>query len=637
MIKQFMKNSALICAALSTVVYADPAAVWVDSYTPQHTIDTRTVGPLNNAMTHYEKEVPVIVLEKLLDSNETLKSRAYKLQRANTLGTPLNTGVKRTVSATDTSEKLASYLDWETLADGSHIAALSVISPQALGNRFVLNVEQLHPKAELRFTDETNGEVFTVSGEEVINTIFKNKQTNENQEANKNFYVGPYINGDKATLEIYLPKDIAPANTKISIPTLSHMFTLPLDFNEEEDMRCMVNVACDNTWKSVSDGVAKMLFTNRSGDSYVCTGTLINDKKSTLTPNFLTANHCINSQQLASSLQTFWFYKTASCSSNVINDFVKLTKGADLLFNQSSTDTTLLRLREQAPAGAMFQGWTSATAKNMSIGVVHHPNGIPQKLSIGYSSDSYADCKESGDNTLSCQITNIANAGYLPVRYYRGVTAGGSSGSGLFITGSNNLGTPGEKYLVGQLYGGSSSCRSPSSYDYYGRFDLAYTAGLEPWLTAENPTSEKSAVFRFYNTKSATHFFTADKKERDSVISKYASFIYEGEAFYAYPKTSSTLSPVYRFYHKVIGSHFYTISKSEKESIEIKYPNYIYEGIAWYATPTAVADSQPLYRFYNTKTGTHFYTVNATEKDNIINKYQSYIYEGIAYYVWVKK
>jgi hypothetical protein len=319
------------------------------------------------------------------------------------------------------------------------------------------------------------------------------------------------------------------------------------------------------------------------------------------------------------------------------NSSIKLTRGADLLFNQSSTDTALLRLREQAPAGATFLGWTSAAAKNMFVGVVHHPNGVPQKLSTGYAANSYADCKDIGDDSFSCQSSSLANAAYLPVSYNRGATAGGSSGSGLFITGNNTIGTPGEKYLVGQLYGGSSSCKSPALYDFYGRFDLAYAAGLEPWLTVEKPTTGKSAVFRFYNTKSATHFFTGSKNERDSVISKYASFIYEGEAFYAYPKTGNSLSPVYRFFHKKLGSHFYTISRAEKENIERKYPNYIYEGISWYAAPTAVADSKPLYRFYNTKTGTHFYTVSAAEKDNIINKYRSYIYEGIAYYVWTKK
>lgn len=637
MIKQFIKNSALICAVMSAGAYAEPASVWVESYTPPHTMDTRSAPLLNNDVLHHKKETPVIVLENLTNSNETLKSRSYKLQRENTLGTPLHAGVKRAVSATDTSEKLASYLDWETLVDGSHIAALSIISPQALGNRFILEIEQLHPRAELRFSDETSGEVFTVSGEDVINTIFKDKQTAEIQDLNKNIYIGPYINGDKATLEIYLPKDISPTNTKISIPVFSHMFTSPEKIDDDNDMQCMVNVACNNSWNSVSNGVAKMLFTDAHGDSYVCTGTLINDKNSSLTPNFLTADHCIDSQQLASTLQTFWFYKTTSCASSTANSSIKLTRGADLLFNQSSTDTTLLRLREQAPAGAMFLGWTSAAAKNMFVGVVHHPNGIPQKLSTGYTANSYVDCKESADNSFSCQTSILANAGYLPVSYNRGATAGGSSGSGLFITGNNTIGTLGEKYLVGQLYGGSSSCKSPSSYDYYGRFDLAYAAGLESWLTVEKPTTGKSAIFRFYNTKSATHFFTGSQNERDSVISKYASFIYEGEAFYAYPKTGNTLSPVYRFFHKKLGSHFYTISRAEKENIEIKYPNYIYEGISWYAAPTVVADSKPLYRFYNTKTGTHFYTVSTAEKDNIINKYRSYIYEGIAYYVWTKK
>lgn len=639
MIKNFLKSTVLVGVVFCTLAYAEPTAVWVDSYIPANNPLEKQALLLKNGTFNYKKERPIIRLAPLIESQEALQTRAHKTQSSNTLGTPLNAGVNRFIESIATIEKFNSYLDWETLADGSHLAALSIISPQATGSRFIFNIEQLHPKAELRFSSESNDEVFIVSGEEIINTTFKNNQENTNINIKHNLYIAPYLSGEQANVEIFLPKEISLTDIKIAIPNLSHIFLAPDELElfqqRNSDQSCMVNAECDASWDDVSNSVAKMLYTDAAGDSFICTGTLINDTQNSKTPYFLTANHCINSQQEASTLQTFWFYKTMSCQSNIVGNYTRLSKGADLLFNQAETDTALLRLREMAPAGAIFQGWTTATAKNSYIGVIHHPNGKPQKLSTGFTELEYADCKNSGIDSFVCQSASSSDAGYLPVKYNNSATAPGSSGSGLFIT----KGILGSQYLVGQLYGGGSSCEIPGKYDFYGRFDLAYTAGLSTWLAAKKTdeiSNDKRAIYRFYNTKSGTHFFTGSIVERNNVINKYPSFTYEGSAFYAYPKIANTLSPVYRFYHKVLGSHFYTISKNEKEKIEQKYPNYIYEGVAWYAAENTTLGSKPLYRFYNTKTGTHFYTVNTTEKNNIINKYASYIYEGIAYYVWVK-
>jgi hypothetical protein len=46
----------------------------------------------------------------------------------------------------------------------------------------------------------------------------------------------------------------------------------------------------------------------------------------------------------------------------------------------------------------------------------------------------------------------------------QGVTEGGSSGSALFTSSG--------RQLIGQLYGGYSSCANPTGADIYGRFDL---------------------------------------------------------------------------------------------------------------------------------------------------------------------
>ncbi|HZK24605.1 MAG TPA: hypothetical protein VFC74_04380, partial [Oscillospiraceae bacterium] len=466
MIKLFIKFSALTCALLSAVAYADSTEVWVDSYTPFEAIEAQPAAPPTNPITHYAKEVPVITLEPFIESKKISDSRAFKANNPRTLSAPLNIGVKRVVSETDTVEKVDSYLAWETLEDNSHIAALSIISPHALGNRLVLNIEKLDPRAELRFSNANNDEVFTVSGEDIINTIFKDKQTNEDQETNKNLYIGPYLSGEQATLEIFLPKKVAIDSVELSLPYLSHIFLSPTDLEllnqGSNDLSCMVNVACDSSWNN-ANGIARMLYTNTLGSTYVCTGTLLADRLNTREPYFLTSSGCISSQELASNLQTFWLYKTDSCYANTLNNsYKRLTGGADLLFKHDSTKTALLRLHDQAPAGVTFQGWSSEDAKNRYVSVVQYPAVAPQKVAKGYSGVSLADCQYAASGTLSCRDSHSHDAGFLKVEYNSGVTADGSNGSGMFITEKNNQGKK-KHYLVGQLFTGSSSCTAPSA------------------------------------------------------------------------------------------------------------------------------------------------------------------------------
>ena len=438
MIRSFIKISALVCAAISTVAYADSAEVWVDSYTPPQTIEVKPDVPSINPITHYAKDIPVIILEPLNESKKTLQSRAYKTNNAKTLSTPLNIGVKRAIPDTDTVEKLDSYLKWETLEDGSHIAGLSVISSQALGNRLILDIDKLDPRAELRFTGANSEEVFTVSAEEVINTIFKDKQTNDDQDTNNNLYIGPYLSGEQTTLEIFLPKRVTVDSVELSLPALSHIFLSPTEpelLNQSSrDLSCMVNVACDSSW-NYANGIARMLYTHKTGSSYVCTGTLLADRLNTGEPYFLTSSGCINSQELASNLQTFWLYKTDSCYSNTLGStYTKLTGGADLLLKHDSTKTALLRLHDKAPVGVTYQGWSSENPTNRYVATVHYPNTAPQKVAKGYSGISLADCTYAADGTLSCRGSRSNEAGFLSVKYNRGATANGSNGSGVFIT-----------------------------------------------------------------------------------------------------------------------------------------------------------------------------------------------------------
>lgn len=147
------------------------------------------------------------------------------------------------------------------------------------------------------------------------------------------------------------------------------------------------------------------------------------------------------------------------------------------------------------------------------------------------------------------------------------------------------------------------------------------------------PIQREFNVFRFYNTQTDTHFYTANEGERDYVMATFGQYAYEGNVFDAALMDASGLD-VFRFYNNETGTHFYTASEAERDYLMSTFDEYSYEGAVY----GAYADSEggqhtPLYRLYNQETQTHFYTVNEAERDFVINTYSQYQYEGIAYYV----
>ena len=97
-----------------------------------------------------------------------------------------------------------------------------------------------------------------------------------------------------------------------------------------------------------------------------------------------------------------------------------------------------------------------------------------------------------------------------------------------------------------------------------------------------------------------------------------------------------TLSPVYRFYNKKNGSHFYTASEAEKTSVLKNLSAiYSYDGVAYNVSSTVGTSSTPVFRFYNKTNGAHFYTASEAEKNNVIAKLPAiYKLDGVAFYVW---
>lgn len=165
---------------------------------------------------------------------------------------------------------------------------------------------------------------------------------------------------------------------------------------------------------------------------------------------------------------------------------------------------------------------------------------------------------------------------------------------------------------------------------------LALAVGLVVAMAAPMAlAADPSPVYRFYNTKTGTHFYTISAAERDTVVAQYPWFTLEGVAYYAFTAPEAGDSPVYRFYNTSTGSHFYTISQQERDKVIASYPVFTYEGPVYYVPiGGGGAGTTALYRFFNTKTSAHFYTTSASERDHVLATWPWFAYEGESYFVY---
>ncbi len=111
-------------------------------------------------------------------------------------------------------------------------------------------------------------------------------------------------------------------------------------------------------------------------------------------------------------------------------------------------------------------------------------------------------------------------------------------------------------------------------------------------------------------------------------------YTFEGPAYSVNTASPSNLHPLYRFYNRRNGTHFYTASEAEKTQVQNTLSGtYTYDGPA-YKVSTFPWYSKAVHRFYNKAAGTHFYTASEAEKANVIATLGSiYSYEGPAFYL----
>lgn len=238
---------------------------------------------------------------------------------------------------------------------------------------------------------------------------------------------------------------------------------------------CIVNLSCvdDTTAVDVArDAVAHMLFVD--GEFlYACSGGLVNNTGGDGTPYFMTANHCLSTDDVAETLETF-FKWTVGCGDECPFQWGTPTDaanvlGATVVATNRVGDYSLLRLSgESAPEGTALLGWTSkpvAFADEQRLHRVSHPAGAPQ----AYSEHSV------DPDASTCLLWR--RGPWIYSRDVVGATEGGSSGSPVVDD---------EGRMVGQLSGSCGflawlPCLSAWHATVDGAF-ASYFAEVSPWL-----------------------------------------------------------------------------------------------------------------------------------------------------------
>ena len=253
---------------------------------------------------------------------------------------------------------------------------------------------------------------------------------------------------------------------------LGAVTTAYTDFLIGETGRVQINCPEGADWQAEKHAVCRMTFHDNQY-SYYCSGALINNVRNDGTPYFLTANHCISTNSVASTLITYFNYENSSCTNNDASLKQSLS-GAKFIAGNSGTDFTLLQLSEYPPVEyyPLFAGWNASSDQPTSGTCIHHPAGTPKCIAIDNDAPvSYNYVVQWSNGSITLKNT------HWEVAYEVGTDESGSSGSPLFDS---------NKRIIGQLHGGDETS------SLFGKFSLSWesssttTKQLKAWLDPDN-------------------------------------------------------------------------------------------------------------------------------------------------------
>ncbi len=376
--------------------------------------------------------------------------------------------------------------DWFELPDEGHLWIVDVYVPEAIGVKLHFSEFELPKGASVfAYSHELPERVWTYEGRGVFDlgefwtpTLFGERVRVE--------YFVP-LNGD-GPLDALPNDESAFVRLPFRVDGVQHIYLDPLAAEAQRVGSCHNDVSCYSAWAGNAKASAGIGTTNQN--SLWCSGTMLTTSNSDQTPYWLTANHCIGSASTANNAEIYWLYQTPSCNGTPPSlSSVPQSAYCTRLSYSSASDYSLLMVEGSIPDGLSWSGWSSATVANgTNVTCIHHPDGSWKRISFA--------TKTSG-----------AATNFIRADWYDAPTEPGSSGSGLFRDDTQQL--------VGQLYGGPSSCSS-ESYDDYGAFAVSYSS-ISSYLSAGSDDSYENN-----DTCSTARTMTAGTYS-NLVVKRYAS------------------------------------------------------------------------------------------------------------------
>lgn len=353
---------------------------------------------------------------------------------------------------------------WITLNNGDRIWQLGLKSTGALSLNLAFDNFLIPDGAKLF--------VYTPDKKFIIGAF-----TSQNNDIEKKFATD-LVPGDELIIEYYEPAEVTNQGS-LNLFRVTHGYRGIKEFTAKsfgDGGSCQMNINCalGANWQNEKHGVVCLVV----GGSEFCTGSLVNDVPQDSKPYILTANHCSSSNDFATWVFRFNWEATGCPNPGTSPSTAQSLNTSTLRARDAGSDFCLVEITGGLIGGTVpatyspyFNGWSNLNVPPSSEIAIHHPSGDIKKISEALTpattgSYSGADCWQTGQWTTGC-------------------TEPGSSGSPLFD--QNNR-------IVGQLYGGPSSCGgAPSSmHDYYGKFSTSWLGGgsnstqLKVWLDPGN-------------------------------------------------------------------------------------------------------------------------------------------------------
>lgn len=382
---------------------------------------------------------------------------------------------------------------WQAVGD-QQLWQLSIHSPKALAMSVHFSALNLPQNAEFWLASTDNA---------VVHGPYN--QTSQNRYGE---FWSPQVPGN--SIRILLQTSEKLAGDALTIASINHGTT---EWWKSSQLKagtpgnCNINAVCDVNSSDHSDKIratARITYTS-NGEGFLCSGTLLNTANNpnnagdaaNQMPYFLTANHCVSSDAVAATGNSYWNYQNSSCTANDASTANTIQiKG--LLATREISDFSLLELASVPPAAfkPYWSGWSMDT-QNFGSGVsVHHPQGGDKKIS--YDTDQVGLYQPpASDPVLNSRSV------YVEIEHWEfGTTEQGSSGSGVWNTADQ---------LIGQLTGGSASCSNTNGSDYYGWLGSSWDCGnsasnrLKDWLDPTDSGISRFAGYDHHNNVAAVN------------------------------------------------------------------------------------------------------------------------------------